>query len=244
MNQTILFTPSTGTLAVPKGDEALSVEKFRAYNERKLKDWLYHISDYHEQAYKATQDEVARTDEGEGDVIGVWVRKVLDDDPPGTRNSHTILTDATGYLKAKHWPLYMRLMPAFFNGVASEPWLPEIWESEGADGSLPDSMAYQDYLEAIVYMMDYIETRLPLYKRTDETGYGLPMSKLTVPVPSTVRYRRRSTLRKRRRDALELVQKYRQDLEDAVAIRLAAAHSGYSEKEIRTLIRQYDKGKL
>ncbi len=219
-------------------------ERFRAYNERKLKDWLYHCPDFHEQNYKNMTDEIATTDQGERDVIGAWIRKVVDDDPPNTRNSHQVLTEAVEYLKAKHWRLYMRLMPAYFYGLDSEPWLPDIWEAEAQEGSLPDELAHADYLESIIHMMDFVEARIVQFTRTDEEGRGQPLEKLTVPVPSTVRYERRTKLKKRRREALETVQKYRQDLDDTVAVRLAAATCGYSEKEIRVIIRQYDQGKL
>ncbi len=220
-------------------------QRFRAYNERKLKDWLYHMPDFHEQSYTATMDEVATISaDSEAPVIGVWVRKTIDDDPPNTRASHIVLTEAVSHLQHRHNHLWMRLKTAYFNGLDSQPWLPDIWESEASAGSLPDKMAHKDYIEAIVHLMDYIEARIGNFNRTDEAGYGEPLEKLTVPVPSTVRYQRRSSFRKRRREALEKAQEYRQDMKDATAIRVAAAECGYTEKEIRVILRQYDEGRL
>lgn len=220
------------------------MSRFRSYNERKLKDWLYYLPDYHEAAYRSGQEEVVDESGGEGDVFGRWIRATVDDDPPNSRASHTVLLEAVEFLKAKRWGLYQRLKPAFFNGVTSRPWLPDVWQSEAEAGSVPDQFAWADYLDAIEFMADYVEARLPQFRRTDESGPGLPLQKLAVPVPSTAQFRRESPRRSTRRKVAEKVNEYRQDLEDPVAIALAASETGYSTKEVRVIMRQQAEGKL
>jgi hypothetical protein len=221
------------------------VERFRQENERKLKQFLYFYADYWEQAYKSSQEEVARTNEGNGDIFGVWLRATIDD--PKIRASHKVLEEAVQYLKAKHWQLYMRIKPAFFSGPDSKPWLPETWKDEALHDSLPDQLAYKDYLESIVHMMDYIEARLPQFQFLDpRTAEQKPLQRLKMPkhLPDISQYERRSSRRPRRKEALEKVLEYREDLPDHIAIQLAAQHTGYSAKEIRVIIRQHNQGRL
>lgn len=221
----------------------MGVKDHRAYNERKLKDFLYYLPDYHEQAYKSAQDEIALTGEGNGDPFGAWLRATIDDDPPGTKVSHKVLTESVEVLRDEHWHLYMRLLPVYFSGPKSRPWLPDTWEEEARDNSSADRIAYRDYLEAIIHMMDHIEWRLPQFKIQTPKGER-PMERLVVPVPSTARYQRASSRRKKRRDALDLVHEYREYLPAHMANRLAAQESGYSLKEIRVIVRQHDRGEL
>jgi hypothetical protein len=219
------------------------MEKFRAENERKLKTFLYYRADYWEQAYRTGADEVATTGEG-GDIFGSWMRATIDN--PKVRASHKVLEESVEYLKKKHRLLHLRLMPAFFNGPDSKPWLPDTWRDEAEEGSEPDKLAWEDYLKSIVYMMEYIEARLPQFSYTNAKGEIKPMLRLHLPesLPSTAITQRARPARAKRKDALKKCQEYMETIPRHLAIQLAAQHTGYSAKEIRVILRQYEKGEL
>lgn len=231
-------------------------KRFRAYNRRRLLDFLIFYRDFHDLGYVSPAgtygDDALAIKGGEtlsGMPLSPMLMKIMED--PNARSSHEVLHAAVDELYCREWPLYMRLGPAYFFSETN-PDLPDVWASGAASGSLADRLAHEDHGDAIKLLMEVVERELPRRERFEcedrndpESSWrrtGEPLRKLKVIVPLWERRGRRVEKKLRRRNALEAYHEHRQDCSDAEAVRRAAKDTGYSQKEIRK-IRSEEEGR-